>query len=254
MGSREGKLQEAPGHNIKVRTRDIAQSLGPDPRSHKYAVPPGHKGKSYPITITQQDGRVKTVDIDPAKFGAPMHYLMLPCPRYLSGETNDKDFTFHGKVTHVLPSLERFKDELKKAFNPKKVDITINFRPVAFAQLLAKIAYGFAIGKYGLGGIKTCYLLDAIETGSGIGQWVGCLNHGNTSEGKEHIEVEGGFVNTPTRDIVVQVRLFGNLRSPTYIIIVGEPKEHLVTTIPFPRTAWPGSAKDIEVVRLYAES
>lgn len=214
----------------------------------------GHKGKRYPVTITQQDGRIATVHIDPAKFGAPMHYLMLPCPRYLSGEASDGDLSVHGRVTHVLPDPEKFKDELRKAFNPKKVDITTNFRPVAFAQLLAKIGYGFAVGKYGLEGMKTCYLLDAIDTGVDIGRWVGCLDHGSTSQGKEHIEIEGGFINTATRDIVVQVRLFGKLRSPTYIIIVGEPKSELVSGIAFPTTASPGLVKGIEIIRLYDES
>lgn len=211
----------------------------------------GHKNKLYPVTITQQDGRTVTVHIDPAKFGAPMHYLMLPYPRYLTDETGDRDFSFHGRVTHVLPDPEKFKDELRKAFNPRKVEITTNFRPVAFAQMLAKIGYGFAVGKYGLEGIKTRYLINAIDTGVDIGRWVGCLDHGSTSEGKEHIEIEGGFINTPRRDIAIQVRLFGNLRSPTYIVIVGEPKPELVRGIAFPSTASPGSGKGIEIIRLY---
>jgi hypothetical protein len=129
----------------------------------------GYKGRRYPITITGQDGRTSTVAIDPAKFGAPMHYVMMPYPRYLSGEKSDRDLSIHGRVCHFLPDHERFKDNLKKEFNPKKVDVTITFQPVAFAQLLAKIAYGFVVARYGLEGIKTCYILDAIETGHDIG-------------------------------------------------------------------------------------
>ena len=214
----------------------------------------GHEGKSYPVNIIQQNGETATVHLDAAKFGAPMHYLMLPCPRYLSGEISDEDLSFHGRVTHILPDPERFRNEMRRAFNPKRVDITISFRPVAFAQLLAKIAYGFAIGHYGIEGIETCYLLNAIDTGAGIGRWVGCLDHGSTSAGKELIEIEGGFINTQCRDIVVQIRLYGSLRSPTYIVVVGEPKAGLVSGLAFPSTTYPGAIREIEIIRLYGAS
>jgi hypothetical protein len=43
----------------------------------------GHENRRYPVTITHQDDTVETVEIDPRRFAAPMHYIALPVPRSL---------------------------------------------------------------------------------------------------------------------------------------------------------------------------
>jgi hypothetical protein len=210
----------------------------------------GHSSKRFPLVV-RRNGSEEIVQIDPARFGAPLMFPQFEAPRYLSGRIDAADLSTNGYVTHILPSPERFKAEIKKEYSPKEIDFSITFQPVAFAQMLAKLAFGFAIARHGLAAIEGPYMIEALETGKQIGRWVGCDGDGiPLSKGSDDIEVRLSFINTPTRDIVAEIKLFGRLESPTYVVVVGKPKPEILHGVTFPDTVQPGSAQPVQFTHL----
>jgi len=206
----------------------------------------GHSSKRFPLVVRRSEAN-ETVQIDPARFGAPLMFPRFEAPRYLSGRIDAGDLSVNGYVTHILPNPERFYAEIKKEYSPKQIDLTVRFRPVAFAQTLAKLAFGLVIARHGLGAIEQPYIIEALETGKQIGRWVGCDGDGiPLSKGSDDIEVRLSFINTPTRDIVAEIKLFGRLESPTYVVVVGKPKPEIVQGLDFPPTVQPGSVHPVQ--------
>jgi hypothetical protein len=196
----------------------------------------------------RRNGAEETVQIDPARFGAPLLFPQFEVPRYLSGRVDTADLSTNGYITHILPSPERFFAEIKKEYSPEKVDFSITFQPVAFAQTLAKLAFGFATAQHGLAAIEQPYIIEALETGKQIGRWVGCDGDGvPLSKASDDIEVRLSFINTPTRDIIAEIKLFGRLESPTYVVVVGKPKPEILHGVRFPATIQPVSIQPVQL-------
>ncbi|TAJ30248.1 MAG: hypothetical protein EPO64_03310 [Nitrospirae bacterium] len=105
------------------------------------------------------------------------------------------------------------------------------------AQLLAKIAYGFAVAKYGLGKIQVAYVVPGIlEKEKNIGRWVGCdrklsrfLDPGNEPHAIR-------IFRNKENDIIGRVRLFAEFETPEYIVNVGRLKESVAVHLPKDRT------------------
>jgi hypothetical protein len=127
--------------------------------------------------------------------------------------------SFRSILSGILPNRQQFYEELRRQYHPKSVQLSITYRPGAFAQMLAKAAFGFAVAHFGLDGIKQAYILNAIETGSDVGMWVGRDNDGKQlSIASDDIEVRPGFLNTPTRDIYAEIKVFGQLESQPMLL------------------------------------
>ena len=90
---------------------------------------------------------------------------------------------------------------------------------------MAKVAYGFVVWQLGLEGIKSDYVLPAIlGQKNDIGMWVGCDGDGDKiSTAAEFFEISLNFIDTPKRDILVEIKLIGPLSTPNYLVVVGEP-------------------------------
>lgn len=181
----------------------------------------------YPLTI-ERNGAKEITEIDPAECGVPLLFTHFEAPAYLSGKPFSKGIAMNGQTTHILPSTEYFKNAIKAKFNPDRIEFTATYKPYSptdFAKMLAKIAYGFAVAQNGLDGIKTPYVLDALlNKKDDIGMWVGCnADAKEFSTGVDDFEIRLNFINSPKRDIVVEIKLFGKLETPTYLVVVGEP-------------------------------
>lgn len=101
----------------------------------------GHSSKRFQLLV-KRNGAEERVRIDPARFGAPLMFPRFEAPRYVRGRIDAKDLSTNGYVTHILPSPERFYAEIKKEYSTKQIDFSVTFQPVAFAQMLAKLAFG----------------------------------------------------------------------------------------------------------------
>jgi hypothetical protein len=98
--------------------------------------------------------------------------------------------------------------------------------PRAWAQLIAKIGYCFAVGCVGLDTFEEVYVLPTILDGKLLGHYVGCLEGPpvNTSS-------DGNLVtmSQTQRELTVHVRLFAQMEFPEYTVVVGRLRD---TTFP----------------------
>ncbi len=91
--------------------------------------------------------------------------------------------------------------------------------PPLFARFLAKVAYCFAVGSYGIDGIERHFVRQHVRADlPGLAAWVGGVDEevAFTPNGGHHLStvVEGGIVR-------VAMRLFAIAGAPTYTVLVG---------------------------------
>lgn len=91
--------------------------------------------------------------------------------------------------------------------------------PPLFARFLAKVAYCFAVGSYGIDGFAEHFVRQHVRADlPGLAAWVGCAEEdvAFTPNGGHHLStvVERGIVR-------VDVRLFALPGAPTYTVLVG---------------------------------
>ena len=92
-----------------------------------------------------------------------------------------------------------------------------------FARFIAKMAYGYAVEKYGLNAFDEVYVLPAILGKSDdIGRWVGCSDRREFPVRDCNISV--GFVILPEDELVVKIKMFPRFDGAEYIVVVGRVK------------------------------
>ncbi|MED5509328.1 MAG: hypothetical protein VX841_03445 [Pseudomonadota bacterium] len=102
------------------------------------------------------------------------------------------------------------------------VEVTAN--PIVFAQMLAKIALGAAVAKYGYGNVKP-FIQDVIlKNGIGWGYWVGGYadtdrkdDNTNTLHSIDVWDQDG----PDGKLIMANIRLFAEYGGPTNYVLVG---------------------------------
>jgi len=100
------------------------------------------------------------------------------------------------------------------------IQVKWNFRPIDFAKMVAKIAYGFAVYQYGLERFSEVFVLPAIlGKADDIGSWVGCID--KKIVGTNYLHLESGINNG---QVLVHVRFFEKWGGPTYVTLVGKVK------------------------------
>ncbi len=91
----------------------------------------------------------------------------------------------------------------------------------AFPRLLAKIAYGFTIAKFGLDKMQKTYVLPAILGKSkDIGRWVGCVPYSKQRTAGKNLHVLR-LHKIHKKVVLAYVRLFASFNTPEYLIVVG---------------------------------
>jgi hypothetical protein len=112
--------------------------------------------------------------------------------------------------------------ELHAKYGYEYTAIQLEYKPVAFARAVAKIAYAFAVLRLGLERITDRYVLPVVlgKTG-GIGQWVGC-------DAGEPVGPSTGLhaltLQLTQNEIHMFVRLFAQFDAPEYHVIVGRTR------------------------------
>jgi len=110
-------------------------------------------------------------------------------------------------------------EEIGKKYRPQSISSRVKYQPTAFARLLAKIAYGFAVAEFGLDKIQEVYVLPAMKGESeDIGKWVGCAN-----------DIKIGIANSIhvirisvlDHEILGRIKLFAQFDTPEYLVVVG---------------------------------
>ena len=128
---------------------------------------------------------------------------------------------------HRIVGFGNSLEELAKKYNLKSISGTINYKGTSFARMLAKIAYGVAVARFGIESFEEIYVTDCIlNKKDDVGVWVG----GDYVEiPQPQLEAEKKGRNAASigldkdRNILVRIRLFSfSPYSPGYIIVVGK--------------------------------
>jgi len=146
-----------------------------------------------------------------------MVLLIFALPAYLDQRHDKKGISITGSVTVQVggPPAE----ELLKKHGASSLVLGVSYQPIAFARLLAKIAYGFAVAWLGLSMIEEDYVLPAILGKSDdVGRWVGCVTDNQLAAGKHLHEIK---LLVTKGEIIERVRLFARFNALEYLVAVG---------------------------------
>jgi hypothetical protein len=104
-----------------------------------------------------------------------------------------------------------------------KLEVSVRYEPIAFARLIAKIAYGYCVARFGLEALDESYIRHAIlGKDDNLGTWVGSTEgyelKNQPSTGRLTHVVGTDVVHG---DIVAYVRLFAWAVPDEYVVIVG---------------------------------
>lgn len=172
------------------------------------------------------------IPLIPALYAEPPTYIKT-CRRHQTGE-GSQNVQVVGKVIYRTNTQI---DELLAKYNVSKIKPTFTFNPTDFGRMLAKIAYCFAVERFGLNGITDNYVLPAIldEADGDLWHFVGC-DYNYSKEDKRPARKGAlnkqnaliwGDLTVVDGDIFVWIRLFPLYDYPVYMLVVGRASEAL---------------------------
>jgi len=196
-------------HLLQVRAKTHMKSRRPD-----------RMPTALPLTLIRRG--TKQTRLLPLDSHLTLMFMpIFPPPAFLEGRRQGLGIELVGLVTVQVggPSLQ----DLVESTQTRTFSATSTWKPVSFARLVAKVAYGMAVAQLGLEAIGEAYVVPSILGKSeDIGRWVGCPRGGERDPvGNLHtvdLRVERGM-------IVARVRLFSSLRTPDYLVVVGRIRE-----------------------------
>ena len=160
--------------------------------------------------------RTETVPLDqhPGGWILPVYAL----PTKLTGETPAEDV----RVLHRIGKRrEEAIQKLQQRFGITALVMSV-VDPRAWAQMMAKIGYCFAVGCVGLDTFEEVYVLPTILEGKLLGHYVGCLEGAPMNTGNQ-----GNLVtmSQAQRELTVYIRLFAQMEFPEYTVVVGRLRD-----------------------------
>lgn len=210
------------------------------PSRHKNGWP-----TELPLQIEAEDGlKIINLPIDDYPM-VPISMPIFPMPGLLKLNDSASDLILEGLkfITPDIPfSEERFKRLWSKLDRPIRIPIP-NPPIIQFAQMLAKIAYSYAVAMFGLENFVSELPGIIIGEDNRYSSFVGCPPEVPSSmissdvEGKTHRFSHGICrINYRNEDgesgelcyIVVAIQLFQGIETPPYCVVVGIPNEELL--------------------------
>lgn len=173
--------------------------------------------KTIPVKVTIND---REVEIDAPRDEAP---ILLPFPVFGPPDYLDSRGSQLKLFSVVTGSFGADPTEFAKKYNAQQLEINVTGHDaIAFARMLAKIAYGNAHAQNQLGRVKdkTALVCAMMEVPDTIGQFVGTV----PSPFKKYPGVRHRISLHDTRDSKVlfsEVQLFASAGAPTYAVILG---------------------------------
>jgi hypothetical protein len=145
-------------------------------------------------------------------------------PAYLEGRAYTGGIE---EESRDLFELDERGDEVAQRHGADRV-LFDSYSPDAFARLVAKMAYGYAVDRYGIDAFEKVYVIPAILGRSDdIGNWVGCDDK-RYFKMKKNFFVTVGFKLISRNELVVRIKLFTLFDGAEYLIVVGRMKAALV--------------------------
>jgi hypothetical protein len=184
---------------------------------------PKNRPKTFPFLVTI-GGKEKVLEVPVSD--CPTLFMMpqLEKPGYIRKDAQGSGILVAGVSLHGKENEMR---EFKAKYNVESISYTRELR-TSFAHVLAKIAYGMAVLRYGLDMIEEAYVLPCIlGKKDDVGQWVGCEDpHKSPSLLPKEKLFHRIEILEKKNEVAVRIRLFANYQTPEYLVIVGRLKEH----------------------------
>jgi len=169
--------------------------------------------KTYALTVIR-GGRAAVVSLPPEEYPILLPFPVFPPPAFLNPEGYCNGI--HVKVITTISFGPR-PDEILKKLGADEIRITRDLKPVAFARMLAKIAYAWAAAEGQLDAIDGESLVIPAILGKtdDIGRWVGTLDRPSlsASSGLHELAIHR---DTSRRMLIAEVRLFADSQTPSY--------------------------------------
>lgn len=172
--------------------------------------------KKFPLTITKGEEQ-QIIEVPVHDHLAVMILPISAPPAYLDGRPYEKGVTMTGVIGIQVggPPLK----ELPEIYGTKTFSVTATWHGNCFERMLAKIAYGFAVARFGINNFEEVYVIPAIlGKKDDVGRWVGCANDIRLDVGKYLHHIDLSVIN---REVIVRVKLFAIFNVPEYLVVVG---------------------------------
>jgi len=182
----------------------------------KHKLPTKHKDRrptQLPLSVQRGKAR-EIINIPIGDYPALVPLLLFAPPAHIDKRSYGNGISIVG-CTLSGPPLK----EIRNKLDMDGFTVTVTFKGVDLARLIAKIAYGFAIRAFGPDIIDTAYVRSAILNQiDDVGRWVGCVSQQPPPRTSNIHEMKLSVTNG---DIYVCVRLFGNYETPEYLVVAG---------------------------------
>jgi hypothetical protein len=171
------------------------------------------------ITLTSRRGHPMRVPI--LDYSCPVPLYKFKEARILSGMPRGDD-NYHWTM-EMLSSAEEEERMLRK-FPEWNRQHSFRAQPFEFARLLAKIAFSYTVAEYGLGGFTPLVHDLILGRSEDYFQTVGGTMEAQPAiPGGDHVINIKVLFRSPTQArLIVDVRLFSQIRTPAYHVVVGE--------------------------------
>jgi hypothetical protein len=190
---------------------------------------PKKRPEAFPLTV-EINGKLQDIDVPAKDHFVPLILPLFAPPAFLCKRPYRSGIEFIG-----LSVADKFSgrsiEELNRRYGEGKWGFRLEYEPMAFARMIAKIGYGIAVGEVGLDEIEESYVLPAIlGKRKDVGRWVGC----DEGEGKP-LTGAGGLHEIGLilrgRALHAIVRLFAQFEAEEYRVVVGRVSAKAVTKL-----------------------
>jgi hypothetical protein len=170
--------------------------------------------------FVERAGRVERVDAVWQDHWKIIQLPIFPPPAFIDG----RPYTSGIKSTSMdIFELGERGEEIAKKHHADRV-LPPMYSAEDFARFVAKMAYGYAVERYGLEAFESVYVVPAILGESdNIGRWVGCSDRRELPVRQCIISV--GFKISPRDDLIVKIKMFAQFDGAEYVVVIGRVKE-----------------------------
>jgi hypothetical protein len=217
-------IREASCHDCaKITTRferDVARELWGDARISYDAPSRRKKERKTHIVLIDPDMPYRTVKVPYSEYPAPMVFYQMHKAGLLQGAPESLDVSGAWQLTSVADNKKAKEFEQKHG-----VKLTAKFRhvPESFARLIAKTGYCHILTSLNLDDFRPLcvpYILGQKKNPSHVVG--GRFSIAELDADKGYVLRTAGFAANDRLMIIAEVRLYANLPTPTYHVVVGD--------------------------------
>ena len=177
------------------------------------------RARPHPMTV-EKNGQRNTVYKVWQDHWKVIQLPIFPLPAHIDGRV------YSGGICYTsmdIFELGERQEDIARRLGVDKV-FAPEFKAEDFARFIAKMAYGYAVERYGLDAFEEVYPLAAmLGESDDIGRWVGCSDRRELPVRQCIVSV--GFKIIPGDDLVVKVKMFPRFDGAEYVVVIGKVKE-----------------------------